>query len=67
MRRQKAQIAKGVVTTLKPYIGLFEDEDEEDEGVIGFEKFTLLSDKEKAKKFWREGIVPILSNVLGFF
>ena len=69
LRRKRAKITKGVVTTLKPYINLFAAEDEEDEGVIGFDAFIALikNDEEKAEEFWTEGIAPILSDALGFF
>ena len=69
LRRKRAKITKGVVTTLKPYINLFAAEDEEVEGVIGFDAFIALikNDEEKAEEFWRKGIAPILSNYLGFF
>ena len=48
---------------------MFAAEDEEDEGVIGFDAFIALikNDEEKAEEFWTEGIAPILSDALGFF
>ena len=69
LRSKRAQITKGVVTALKPYINLFTAEDEKVEGVIDFDDFIELiqNDEKKAEEFWREGIAPILSDALGYF